>query len=197
MPKPQWHASSWRDKDKTDIYIQVEDFGTTDSIAFTSRGSFRISDAIASRLEAMDERLNETVVHFSTADSLYIEAIAGELYEKVQSSIDDSTEDRRKRLEQRKANGNVKPKSHLVVVRVFDRDADVVAEVLSLAGGVCGRCKLKAPFKRKRDGTWYLEVHHRKRLADGGEDTVENSICTLSKLSSESSLRVTCNERHL
>ncbi|MCF5216690.1 HNH endonuclease, partial [Pseudomonas syringae] len=41
---------------------------------------------------------------------------------------------------------------------------------------VCSLCNQKAPFKRKKDQSPYLEVHHRKRLADGGEDTVANAI---------------------
>ncbi|MFL9918022.1 HNH endonuclease signature motif containing protein [Paraburkholderia fungorum] len=48
-------------------------------------------------------------------------------------------------------------------------------EVLLRADGTCEGCGQSAPFQRA-DGTPYLEVHHRRRLADGGEDTVENAI---------------------
>ena len=58
----------------------------------------------------------------------------------------------------------------------FVRNADVVATVLRRAEGHCEECSAVAPFFRKKDGTPYLEVHHRKRLADGGEDTVANAI---------------------
>lgn len=58
----------------------------------------------------------------------------------------------------------------------FLRNPDVVAEVLYNARGVCGGCKRPAPFKRRIDGTPYLEVHHINQLAKGGEDTVENAI---------------------
>uniref|UniRef100_UPI003D06D395 HNH endonuclease n=1 Tax=Alcaligenes faecalis TaxID=511 RepID=UPI003D06D395 len=51
-----------------------------------------------------------------------------------------------------------------------------MAEVLERASGSCEACKEPAPFKRKSDGTPYLEVHHRIQLAHGGEDTVENAI---------------------
>lgn len=57
---------------------------------------------------------------------------------------------------------------------VFDRNPDVVAEVLSQANGLCWVCKKKAPFLRK-DRTPYLEVHHITQLANGGDDTVENA----------------------
>lgn len=61
-------------------------------------------------------------------------------------------------------------------VEIFDRNPDVVAEVLFRANGVCEGCCAPAPFKRKSNGSPYLEVHHVMRLADGGKDTVENAI---------------------
>ena len=62
------------------------------------------------------------------------------------------------------------------VVYVFERNPDVVAEVLELAKGVCGICGRRAPFMRARDGTPYLEVHHRVMLSGGGDDTVANAV---------------------
>jgi 5-methylcytosine-specific restriction protein A len=58
----------------------------------------------------------------------------------------------------------------------FERNPDVVVEVLLRANGICELCKLPAPFVRRLDGSPYLEVHHRTRLADGGEDTVGNAV---------------------
>lgn len=58
----------------------------------------------------------------------------------------------------------------------FMRNADVIAEVLTRAAGKCEDCNSPAPFRRSSDGTPYLEVHHKIRLADNGEDTVENAI---------------------
>ncbi|WP_244103918.1 HNH endonuclease [Burkholderia ambifaria] len=37
-------------------------------------------------------------------------------------------------------------------------------------------CKEPAPFLRKKDHTPYLDVHHKQRLADDGDDTIENAI---------------------
>jgi 5-methylcytosine-specific restriction protein A len=54
-------------------------------------------------------------------------------------------------------------------------NSDVIAEVLLRANGTCEGCGQSAPFQRA-DGTLYLEVHHRRRLADAGEDSVENAI---------------------
>lgn len=58
----------------------------------------------------------------------------------------------------------------------FKRNPDVIAEVLFRADGHCGECKKEAPFTRRSNGTPYLEVHHRKPLAEHGEDTVENAV---------------------
>jgi 5-methylcytosine-specific restriction endonuclease McrA len=69
-----------------------------------------------------------------------------------------------------------KPQSRLALTLVFDRNPDVVAEVLARADGKCELCFNPAPFYRSSDGTPYLEVHHLVRLADGGDDTIENAV---------------------
>lgn len=58
---------------------------------------------------------------------------------------------------------------------VFQRNPDVVAEVLFRANGHCEHCGNPAPFTRRTNGSPYLEVHHTKSLVEGGEDTVENA----------------------
>lgn len=58
----------------------------------------------------------------------------------------------------------------------FVRNADVIAEVLLRADGKCELCASPAPFVRRKDSSPYLEVHHKVRLADDGEDTVENAV---------------------
>jgi 5-methylcytosine-specific restriction enzyme A len=58
----------------------------------------------------------------------------------------------------------------------FRRNADVIVAVLNRANGICERCKKKAPFIRKSDGTPFLEVHHKITLAEGGKDAVENAL---------------------
>ena len=71
------------------------------------------------------------------------------------------------------------PKMPSLCVRevvAYERNPDVVAEVLIQAKGICQACKQPAPFLKKSNGEPFLEVHHVKRLADGGEDTVENAI---------------------
>lgn len=90
---------------------------------------------------------------------------------KVQSSFQDSAA-RAKRL----ATAPKKPTIRLVSVMDFDRNPDVVAEVLTQALGKCQECGAPAPFARKSDGSPYLEVHHKIPLSFGGEDTVANAI---------------------
>lgn len=75
-----------------------------------------------------------------------------------------------------KAKAKPKPESRLVLIREFDRNPDVIAEVLERAKGICEKCEKKAPFIRKSDRTPYLEVHHITQLSDDGDDTVENAI---------------------
>ena len=57
----------------------------------------------------------------------------------------------------------------------FRRNADVIVTVLVRAKGFCEKCKAKAPFLRRSDGSPYLEVHHGVPLSQGGEDTVANA----------------------
>ena len=83
-----------------------------------------------------------------------------------------SAEERQRRLQK----APKIPQTSIVEGSVFQRNPDVVAEVLFRAKGICGSCKNPAPFTRRKDGSPYLEVHHIQQLAHGGEDTVENAI---------------------
>jgi 5-methylcytosine-specific restriction protein A len=98
--------------------------------------------------------------------------VDGELQRGVERSLKDDSEARRHRLE-------LAPRfadAVQVVSRAFRRNPDVIAEVLYRAKGVCENCNQPAPFFRASDGMPFLEVHHRKMLAMGGEDTVANAI---------------------
>ncbi|MES2978023.1 MAG: HNH endonuclease signature motif containing protein [Pseudomonadota bacterium] len=69
-----------------------------------------------------------------------------------------------------------KPQRILVLTTAYQRNPDVVAEVLDRASGNCERCFYPAPFLRLSNGSPYLEVHHKIPLAKDGEDTVKNAI---------------------
>jgi 5-methylcytosine-specific restriction protein A len=70
------------------------------------------------------------------------------------------------------------PARRTVTTEIFNRNPDVVAEVLDRAKGRCEVCGKPAPFARRRDGSPYLEVHHRVQLAQSGEDTPDNALAT-------------------
>lgn len=69
-----------------------------------------------------------------------------------------------------------KPRKINIISPNYERNPDVIVEVLNRANGFCERCKNQAPFIRKSDNTSYLEVHHIIPLSKDGEDTVENAV---------------------
>ena len=71
--------------------------------------------------------------------------------------------------------GNTSPNKQVKESTSFSRDPKVVAWVLKNSGGICESCNEPAPFT-KPDGDFYLEVHHLRRLADGGSDTITNAV---------------------
>jgi len=94
---------------------------------------------------------------------------------KFDAAVADSKADSGAERKARLANAGKKPITMRVTSIVYRRYPDVVAEVLARAGGICDGCKSKAPFNRKSTREPYLEVHHKKQLARGGDDTVENA----------------------
>ncbi len=58
---------------------------------------------------------------------------------------------------------------------VYYRDPYLKRMVKRIANGKCQYCRNDAPFMDKQ-GEPYLEEHHVTRLADGGEDTMENLV---------------------
>jgi 5-methylcytosine-specific restriction protein A len=56
-----------------------------------------------------------------------------------------------------------------------ERDPYIVEYAKRRAKGHCELCNSLAPFKNKK-GFPYLETHHIKWLAKGGEDTIENTV---------------------
>ncbi len=90
----------------------------------------------------------------------------------VARSKKDSSENRKKRMKV----AEKRPTRQRVYSYTYNRNPDVVAEALCRADGTCEACGDPAPFKRISDGTPFLEVHHIKGLAEGGEDTLENTL---------------------
>lgn len=71
--------------------------------------------------------------------------------------------------------GQEQPKSALRQTTSYQRDAAVKAWVLKEAKGKCECCSRQAPFHGS-DGEPFLEVHHLRRLAEGGSDRVFNAV---------------------
>jgi 5-methylcytosine-specific restriction enzyme A len=94
-----------------------------------------------------------------------------DLERRIREALKSSASQRQARL----AAAPPKPKEIQVLSRAFLRNADVIAEVLNRANGICEQCGSKAPFLRAKNGLPYLEVHHKVALALGGDDTVANA----------------------
>ena len=100
------------------------------------------------------------------------ERLESELADEISEAKSRSAADRNERI----SVAPKLPRKVRVISTGFVRNADVIAEVLERADGICEYCGGPAPFKRATDGTPYLEVHHVKPLADGGYDTVDNAV---------------------
>jgi 5-methylcytosine-specific restriction protein A len=104
-----------------------------------------------------------------------IERISGEVHQEFDRRVKLALRDHRAR-KARLANRTLrKPRVKFRRVAVYDRDPDVVAEALWRAKGHCEGCNREAPFRRKKDNSPYLEVHHTIQLANGGDDMPENA----------------------
>ena len=68
-----------------------------------------------------------------------------------------------------------KPKNKKVTTGVFVRNPYIAELAKRRANGICQLCLSKAPFQNKL-GRPYLETHHIVWLANGGEDSIENTV---------------------
>jgi 5-methylcytosine-specific restriction protein A len=100
-----------------------------------------------------------------------VEGQSGEPFAQFEHEV----ETLRKSLRLEAPIGNATPAKIVSVSTQYARKPEVVAWVLNVANGKCECCTNDAPFARI-DGSPYLEVHHLKRLADGGSDRVSNAI---------------------
>ena len=103
-------------------------------------------------------------------------AVEEDLHKNLEKQVSTAIESTKEARAQRLQSAPKLPESIQILSKGFKRNADVIAEVLLRANGYCEHCGKKAPFKRAKDGTPYLEIHHQIMLSQGGEDTVENAI---------------------
>jgi 5-methylcytosine-specific restriction enzyme A len=78
-------------------------------------------------------------------------------------------------LETRARNAKKLPTIRAAQVSTYVRDAAVAEYAKRRADGICDLCEEDAPFRTTRNDA-YLECHHIKWLAHGGEDTTENTV---------------------
>jgi 5-methylcytosine-specific restriction protein A len=71
--------------------------------------------------------------------------------------------------------GNGKSGKRSTTRNEFSRNAYVIEFAKRRSNGVCELCEQPAPFKTKK-GEPFLEVHHIEWLANGGLDTIENTV---------------------
>jgi hypothetical protein len=133
----------------------------------------RFADASRTRVSAVQWK-DEDEERFATyeVDVAFDSDNRGHFEAQLDASAGLSAEARLQRL----ARAPTRPRQALAVSTVFIRNPDVVAHVLDRAGGRCESCKQPAPFNRASDGRPYLEVHHTVRLADDGEDSIDNAV---------------------
>ena len=93
-----------------------------------------------------------------------------------QSSIEEALRDPAHKRHARLREASTTAKAVTREVTEYLRNRDIIAERLSIAKGNCEDCNNPAPFNRASDGSPFLEVHHVLPLADGGADTVENTL---------------------
>ena len=150
----------------TPIYV-FDKVGTT----LTLEGIFRFANLHEERDGSMWFRLVKRDL-FDHGKPVLAETYWKQLGDAIVGAKRDDGEARRKRL----ANARRQPRQVRTYAQAFQRNPDVIVEVLARANGYCERCRQEAPFRRARDGTPYLEVHHAIQLALGGSDTVENAL---------------------
>ncbi|CUY26381.1 MAG: HNH endonuclease signature motif containing protein [Serratia marcescens] len=71
--------------------------------------------------------------------------------------------------------GTKKPIKTIRKIITIARDPKIKAYILQEAKGICEVCEKSGPFPDSKDRP-YLEVHHLKPLANGGSDTVGNTV---------------------
>jgi 5-methylcytosine-specific restriction protein A len=78
-------------------------------------------------------------------------------------------------VRERASRGRSQPGQRQSLTVRFERNAFVAENAKRRANGICELCGNAAPFNRG-DGEPYLETHHIVWLAQGGADTVENTV---------------------
>lgn len=109
---------------------------------------------------------------FESKVTLNINSLNDDLKNRINKAQKLTNEERNIALKK----SNPIPKKINIQTTGFIRNEYVILAVLERANGFCEGCDTKAPFISKAKKKPYLEVHHIIQLANGGHDTIENSI---------------------
>ena len=100
---------------------------------------------------------------------------ASELNQEFEEEVENKRGVNRADLLADASNRGGKPSRSRVNTTVYYRDPVIAAAVKERANGKCDLCGQSAPFNNA-NGLPYLEEHHLIRLADGGDDSVDNAV---------------------
>ncbi len=100
---------------------------------------------------------------------------ASEINQKFEDEVERKREDNITDLLTDASNRGKKPSKSHINTTVYYRDPIIAAAVKERANGRCDLCSHPAPFNCS-NGRPYLEEHHLVRLADGGDDSLENAV---------------------
>ncbi|MGL1902543.1 MAG: HNH endonuclease [Fibrobacterales bacterium] len=158
----------------TDFYLESirNDFGVLKKIIALEAVKLHVNyykDVVDSGLPKFTELIKKherEVIGYEMLEDRLIE-----FENNVQEASKDSFSNRQERLKKHSGESETK----ISIIKTQKRNADVVAEVLSRASGICEECDQKAPFKRRSTGEPYLEVHHVIPLSKGGLDLIDNA----------------------
>lgn len=160
------------DGDKCHVAIRILDYHYASVFKLTSGREFRLPSGVADEISKRAYKNPNAAIEFALSVVPLLETLKSALLAKTREAMAMSSEERKRELR----NSHALPQRVEVRTTAFIRNPIVVAEVLIRANGKCELCQCNAPFFRASDGTPYLEVHHVKRLADGGYDTVKNAV---------------------
>lgn len=152
------------------VEIMLGKLRFADWCSLTSGCEIYIKKSVADEIGAAAELYPHEQIKFVLSDGLSRHQL--EFEEQVSNAL---RSDSKLRIERLKVASKY-PTKKLVTAYVFNRNPDVVAEVLFRANAICESCGKPAPFNKRSNNSPYLEVHHKRSLADGGEDTINNAI---------------------
>lgn len=150
--------------------VEVHLFEVLKKAVYTYRGVVKLVDKPYKSIQPDDNGNMRNVWMFPVMPvSEIAQNVSHELSEQEISKLSD------KELARYTAVKNVKKKPKIAETVIYYRDPYLKQMVKRIADGKCQYCRNDAPFIDKQ-GEPYLETHHVIRLADGGQDAIDNVV---------------------